>query len=505
MVHGGPALAFEALYYGDRLQVVNPSGDVGVVTLWTPVRVAAEWLARHGIALAPEDSRIAVIGTLYGDGLPQMVRNLLWNPQITTLLVFGQDLSDSAADLIGLLTLGAEPVFHFDQPRRRICGRERHLDPDFPLEPLVGQYRIVRLGKLSEPATEAGVRALFADLPARAAPTRGRIAAPLPAYIPVWFPSEPRAHTIVRRRPLDAFEEVVCRILRFGVPGIASTTKRRLELQNLKVVVGEPVEDADEHLRPYGFSLAEFTRYQLEILSGAVPETLAYTYGSRLRTYWRDGEGQAVDTLEVAAARLRTDATDRGAYISLWDSGRDLPKEGGVPCLVSLFFRVFQGRLTLTATFRTHNTMSAWLKNVYGLIAIQRLVAERAGGLPIGPITVFSHSISIDPESVDRLALARAIAGAKPDDLELDRATGKRELREDPCGYFTFTLDEAAGELVADLRAGGETLTRYRGRSAYEVERQIARDSAISDLGHALYVGRQLGLLEAQLRGRERG
>ena len=70
--------------------------------------------------------------------------------------------------------------------------------------------------------------------------------------------------------------------------------------------------------------------------------------------------------------------------MALWDTARDLTVKEGRPCLGSLFFRRFEGKLTLSATFRTHNAMDAWLLNVYGLMAVQNWVAERVGFLP-GP------------------------------------------------------------------------------------------------------------------------
>lgn len=497
-------LAFEALYFPERLSIVNPTGDVGVATLWTPTDTARDFLRRLGVDLDPSSSRVAVVANLYGDGLPQMIRNLLWNPQIRHLLVFGQDMSGSARELECLLTKGVEPAERMGQQRYRIVGTERYLDMQFDPALLAGRYNVACFGKPSLDETKDGITAFFATLPPVQAPDRQRVEAPLPSFKPVYFPSEPRAHTVVRRRPLDAWEEVVFRIMRFGIPSVASGTKQRLELQNLKVVVTEPVPDADDHLRPYGFSLAEFAAYQQNLLNGDLPETLAYSYGNRLRGYWRTPDGTVVDTLTVAAEKLAADPTSRGAYMSLWDPSYDMvaPDSQSTPCLVSLFFRVFQGRLTLSATFRAHNTMSAWLKNLYGLMAVQRFVAERANDLPLGAITVVSHSISVDPGSTERFDLAQQIKDAKKDDLELDRASGKRDLREDPNGYFTFTIDEETAEIVADLKAGGETLTRYRGRTAQEIEAQIARDDAISELSHALYVGRQLAIHEARLKAK---
>lgn len=498
------SFTFEALYFSERLKVVNPAGDIGVATLWTPTDTAMGFLQRLGIDLAPKTSRVAIVANLYGDGLPQMIRNLLWNPQIRHLLVFGQDMSGSAAEIESLLTKGVEPAERMGQQRYRIIGTERYLDTQFDPALLVGHYSIACFGKPSLNETKEGVTAFFAGLPPVQPSVRDRVEAPLPSFKPKYFPSEPRAHTIVRRRPLDAWEEVVFRVMRYGIPSIASGTKQRLELQNLKVVVTEPLPDADEHLRTYGFSRAEFSAYQQNLLNGELPETLAYSYGNRLRGYWRGANGTVIDTLQVAVDKLSADPTTRGAYITLWDPSFDLvaPDAQSTPCLVSLFFRVFQGRLTLSATFRAHNTMSAWLKNLYGLMAVQQLVSERAGNIPLGAITVVSHSISIDPGATERFDLAQQIKDAKKDDLELDRASGKRELREDPHGYFTFTIDDETAEIVADLKAGGETLARYRGRTAQDIESQIARDEAISELSHALYVGRQLAIHEARLKAK---
>ncbi|VBB68801.1 Thymidylate synthase [invertebrate metagenome] len=496
------SFAFEPCYFADRLRVVNPHSDVGIATLWTPVRAVMDVLRRAGIDLDPASSRIAVLGNLYGDGLPQLIRNLLWNPQICHVLILGQNLSRSAEELANLLTLGVEKAERLGQSCFRIRGTERCLDTAFDPTLLIGQVRPVVLGKLSAPETTTAVRAFFATLPPSELARRKRVHAPLPVYQPVYFPSEPRAHTIVRQRPLWAWKDVVRRVLRFGVP-VLIPNGRRLELQNLKVVVTEPVEDDVAALHAVGFTLADLRAYQAEILSGEQPVEVSYTYGNRLRSYWH------LDLIEAASARLAAEPNSRGVFLSLWNPTTDLGVghvATSTPCLVTLFFRLFQDVLTLTATFRAHNVMSAWLRNLYGLMAIQTEVARQAGGLPHGPITVVSHSITIDPEATERLDLAKQILTAETErssQNEVDDTTGKRMLQEDPNGYFTFTVDQEAGEVIAVHKVGGETLTQYRGRTAVAIESQIARDGAISDIGHALYVGRQLALMERQVLRRQ--
>jgi thymidylate synthase len=173
--------------------------------------------------------------------------------------------------------------------------------------------------------------------------------------------------------------------------------------------------------------------------------------------------------------------------VALWDTGRDLTVPEGRPCLVSLFFRRFGGKLTLSATFRTHNAMDAWLLNLYGLMAIQGWVAERVG-LPAGAIVVVSHSLGLDPKELDRALL---IIGKRPFKVQMD-----------PMGYFRVTLD--GKEILVEHRFEDVTLKEYRGRKAVRLQHEIARDLALSDVNHAMYLGRQLARAEAALReGRE--
>ena len=177
--------------------------------------------------------------------------------------------------------------------------------------------------------------------------------------------------------------------------------------------------------------------------------------------------------------RLQTDPEDRKAYLTLWDNRRDLKVPKGQPCFVSLFCRRYDEQLTLSATFRTHNALDAWLPNVYGLMAVQQFLTSQLD-LPPGPITVVSHSISIDRKELDR-ALAMLSHRAFV-------------IREDPCGYFRLSLDE--GEILVEHRYGDVTLKEYRDKKAVRLQHQLARDLALSDLNHAIYLGRQLARAE---------
>jgi thymidylate synthase len=487
-------MQFEPLYYSERLNLVNLTGDVGVVTLWSQVKQVRKLFEDLGVDLNPETSRVAVMANLYGNGLPQMLRNLLWNPQIKYLLLLGHDLSGSREELTSFFTQGLEVVDYLGSPAWKIIGTKRIIDGEATPDTFLQKVSIASFGTLSDPATKDGVTAYFESLPSQEECRLERQNVPIPEATVNRFPSEPRSHDILRDRPLEAWEELIFRLVRFGHRNKLKKGER-IELQNVKVVVSQPVEEPESWLAQYGFSLAHFREYQQRILDPNKPEDLSYTYGNRLRGYFRHN-GEVVDSLCIAVQRLRADPETRHAYIALWDNARDLPEGHSCPCFVTAFFRKFEGKLTLTATFRSHNAMDAWLENVYGLIAIQRFVAESAEMEP-GPLTVISHSISIDPAHLEK---AQSVAKAKKTHDVVDRETGKHELRFDPNGIFTVTVDRDTGELVAQHAFEGMVIGEYRGKSSEEVESQLARDVALSDVAHALYLGRELARKEALLK-----
>ncbi len=484
-------MEFIPLHFGDRLTVINPQGTIGVVTLWSKADYVIARFRQAGVDLDPATSPIAVFGTLYGNGLREMLRNLLYNPQIRVLLICGHDRSGSREELTNFFELGLEPVVstvvHYRSPEpgitvapARIRQTRRIMDDLVRPDQFLNHPQIVWLGDPQEEATVARIEEFFAAYRPLAIPVPDRIEIPLPEVELQYFPSNPRAHLVVQDTPLAAWREMLFLVTRFG-QRVTLKKGDRLELQHVKVVMEKPRFEGEEQLRAANLAPERLRRYQEEILQGEKRPDETYNYGHRLRAYF------GLDALAACADRLKKDPEDRKSYVSLWDTSRDLTAKEGRPCLVSLFFRKFEGKLTLSAAFRTHNAMDAWLLNVYGLMAIQAWVAERAG-LPTGAIVVISHSLGLDPKELDR---ALMIIGKRP-----------FKVRLDPMGYFRVTLDE--GEIIVEHRFEDVTLKEYRGQTAVSLQHQIARDVALSDINHAIYLGRQLAKAEMALKdGRE--
>lgn len=487
---------FKPLYYADRLRVVNPSGNVGVVTLWSRVDAVYEVLSGRGVDFSPETSKVAVIANLYGNGLPHMLRNMLYNPQINTLIVLGKNLSGSREWLINFFEHGLEEVEFLGTKSFQIRGTNRIVDEEikpeyFGRKPIFGVF-----GEISDPKTQEGVLEFLKEVPSPSDSFERRDPPPIPEPALTRFPTNALMQLIGRPSPTEAWKELVFRLYRFGhrnKVAKSSGLEERIELLNVHVVVENPVEEPEDILEEAGFSLAKFREYQQRILDPVRPQDLGYTYGWLLRTGM---EAEAVDSLEIIVERLKRDPESRHAYATLWNNYRHLPSGKGCPCFVTAFFRRFEGKLTLTATFRAHNALDAWLENFYGLMAIQKFVAQGCE-MEVGPITVISHSISLDPAGTDK---ARQIAELKKSDWVLNLALRKLELPLDPNGEFTVTVDREAGEIVVEHSFKGMSLGQYRGKSAEELERRIVRDCSISLVSHALYIGREIARAEEALK-----
>lgn len=473
-------MEFIPLHFASKLRVVNPLGRVGIITLWSKVEFIEHTLSDLDIDLSPDSSKIAVIGNLFGNGIPHLLRNLLYNPQIRYLIICGANKSGSAEDIIAFFKQGLEKSVLLGDEVTRIKGRSRIIDDLVTPEHFEIVPRIVHVGELRDKVSREN---LYKSLQAfnLGEPVIGeRIEIELPEVSITNYPGEPRNHNIVKDSPLEAWRELIFRLVRFG--HLTHLRKGdRQELQNVRVVVRNPIPDDENSLSLYNFSLIELIQYQHDMLLGPLPPDHSYTYGNRIREYF------GYDALNKFAERLKNNPQDRDCYLALWDSHKDLDSDDA-PCLVSLFFRVFDEKLTLTATYRTHNALDAWLKNVYGLMKAQEIVCEESGIEP-GPITIISHSISIDPAKYDA---AQRVANSKGFELEMDA-----------CGQFMVSVED--GEIVVrHLDDNGVELHVYRSAKAERIQHELNRDCAIGDLNHAMYIGRQLARAEICLKNGEK-
>ncbi len=487
---------FKPLYYEDQLEIVNPLGFVAIVTLWSSVGWVADRLRELNAHLSTEDSPVAVIGNLRGNGFPHFLRNLAYNPQIRILAVCGKNRSHTQEDLVayfqdGLIEMEGDSPYILEGetvPAYRITGRKRMIDGLLKPGDIVRVPEIVCLGNLKEETSRKKAKDFFSEIFRTKMPVSDELSGnisrkniPLPKVHIVNNPCNPRAFTILSEDVVTAWEELIFVLYRFGREVRLPKGKRK-ELQNIKVVVENPVSEPDPALEKYWFSVDDINRYRHDMINDTDAVDVSYTYAQRMRTYF------GIDALEMVSKRLTENREDRKCYISLWDTGVDLSGKK-TPCLTALYFRLFENRLTLSAAYRTHNALDAWIYNFYGLKAALDFVSLRTGHKP-GAITVVSQSISLD---MDESAMARAAL--------LAEKSGGPKAKSDPHGNLCVSVDRSQGEIVVQhMTRDGLLIREYRGKKAVGLQRYLARDLAVSTIHHAMYVGRQLEKAELSLR-----
>lgn len=279
---------FEPLYYRERVHLVNPYGDVGILTLWSELSSVRNHLeAAARAVLDPDHSRVAAIASLYGDGMYAMFCNILYNPQIRHLVALGQDRGlPTCREIEAFLEDGLEDTVMLGTRMRRIIGTDRV----FPAHEAFDERRLRDalsfryLGRLG-PGLSSSLRSYLDAMPRSGEPPQTRVRVEMEMSVGdnySYRPSEVTAHQVVRAQPLQCWKELVVRVIRFGRP-VPVGSDQRLELLNVKAVITAPAEKPADTLAAYGFSLAGFRRYQETMLKPDPPEgDLAYTCGHRL-------------------------------------------------------------------------------------------------------------------------------------------------------------------------------------------------------------------------------
>ncbi len=482
-------MQFIPLYYQDRIQILHNTGHIGILTLWTPVPKALSFLQN---IINLDNPNILAISNFYGQGLHKLLRNLLYNPQITHLLIFGQDLSNSKQELLNFFQLGLENTTFLGQNMTKIINTNKFLDDKV----LPNQLNITvqQANKISDPNTKNTIQKFFQNLPNHFQHHNHRINTPLAITEIKSFPSNPLNHSISRNTQLQAYVELLFIIHKFGIPKNIPTKGKKYELQNLKVTINQPQDEDPKLLQFFQAEHKLFKIYQQSFLSPNL-NNQPYTYGNRINQFFN------INSLNTVINRLNQNNDDRHCFISLWHNQSDLTRKHHRPCLVSLYFKTLNNKLNLTASFRTHNAGNAWLQNAYGMLGLLQHVSNHTN-IKIGSLTIFSHSISLSEDALNLVKIAQSLRNDDNDQqlyIDNNQIKNKRLFTPDPNGNFTFTIDYQNKQVVAEHSLNGITLKQYKAHNFQSMTNQLLRDKTVSNLHHAFYIAQQLTKLFQQL------
>lgn len=129
------------------------------------------------------------------------------------------------------------------------------------------------------------------------------------------------------------------------------------------------------------------------------------TYALRLIEPRVDAKGRRYSPLAALVEKIKARPEYRAAHelnlgvreedIEIYDPGRDRLRPYGGPCLSHLSFKVYDGKVRLNATYRSHYYVQRLLGNLIGLARLQFFVANESG-LQVGPLTINSTFARLD-------------------------------------------------------------------------------------------------------------
>lgn len=478
-------MSIELLYPSKGVHVLNPKGTIAICTLWSP--------PENIINVLNHNSPVGIVGGLYGGGINILLRNLLYNPQIDTLWVFGKELGHGSKYLRAYFNNELVQCSSDIQKYRNLTTGEiveyskDYIDTDcgkYLLDPFILPYKFMDRNfsfKIITTKTITDILLLFEALN-RYKPKDNihvkRVVSPELVAVSDTAPSNIAGHTVVQESILTAWQEVLFKLNKFGVMRELSNGKLRKELLNMKVVFdASSIENVtDLGLKSFNLTREELKQYTDSLMSPEIDEGQTYSYGNRITNHF-DNQ----DNLQKVIHELMLPGDRRRCYITLWDNTRDITSTSSRPCMVSLFFRKIDDKLHLTVNFRSHNGALAWIKNACGLSLLLKRVCRKSE-LKMGLLTIISHSISLDPNSIGQIS----------DQIE-EYLHDHPRIKLDPYGYIKITTD-VDKKLIHAYHFDHENveLAHYEGCTPQEVQHLLYINQCISDIGHAMYIGTQL-------------
>ncbi len=472
--------------FKDTLLVLgNPKSQVAVCTLWTKKELVAEKL---------DLDKVAVIGNLYSPkkGISFLIRNILANPIIRYLIVCGLDNSGSGQALIDLFNNGFEKINgeKGDIKHWRIKSTvENRLDKEISEAALKFFCKGVKILDFRKIKDFGKIKEAIGKLDQKLKPF-----IPQPLFFPEpskeavnIFPSEASAHVVRGEKIAEVWLKIMDEILRFGIVDQSSYQNQQKEIVDLvSVVTGE---DPDNLYVPEWLpnNKDHLKNYLPTILTSVCPVGAAYTYGSRMRSYF------GVDQVQKVIDEIIHEKYTRRATISLLDPKVDAGAKSP-PCLNHCWFRVQANKLYLIATIRSNDMHEAWPENAFGLRMLQDLVhkevIKKYPEVKLGDMVVHSLSAHMYDDAWEE---ARQV-------VEKHYATNVKHPRNTYDLRGNFMIKAESGEIIVEHYSSDENLLgTYKGKKAMAIYLQMSRNNAISVIAHALYLGTELQKAETAL------
>ena len=416
-----------------RMVIRNQEGDIGLCVLWNLLDEVTPQLPQ------PEEfPRLSTAGNLRTPlGISWLLRGLGELPYVTTVVVWGSDLTRTGEALFTLWDEGAE---------------NGHRVPQFGwrLDPLVDRDSIDRFRREVNLVDARSVPLddlawFLRELPRRDLVRRGVIFPPVKLPERATFPSRGGFVQLFASDPADGWIQVQRLLTRCGSERQTRKGERLDHLFDVKVVMPVPVEEVIGP--PFDFSPADFEAYYTDFISpDPPPPGIDYRYGQRMQN-WRNH-----DQLEEVIARLRKSPDTKRATVVFLDP-TDLEELEDAPCLALGTFCIQDGVLSSSWVIRSNDMYSGWPFNILSLLRVHRLVAEGVGVSPLGHASFLSQNAQIYEHHLPAVEENLAKWGSVPEDFGPEYC-----FDPDPAGNFIFEVVDGQVRMTMTNPEGDQVL-----------------------------------------------
>jgi len=466
------------ILYENILRVGDPDHSVGVVTLWTERDVIKDSLDKKDYA---------AIGNLYSPaGINHMMRNILANPSIRHLIMWGADMSGSGSSLRNFFEKGIDSDY-------KIIDAAGQIEPEIPLRAVESFRNNVELIDMRGRSKDEVIKAVKKFKKEQPFSDKAEIFPASEKKIVSW-PSEQVSFRIESTQVARLWLKVLNMVTKYGRVKSTryATTNELKELLNLNAIVTE--EDPENEYFPeyLPFTIQELKAYYPEWLTARRIPGMAYNYGDRMRNM--DG----INQIEEIKKLLQSRPDSKKMIASLYNVKVDwaAANTGDTPCITQIICGVQDKKLFMTVHVRSQDMFHGWPRNMFAARKLQKEIADSAG-YPLGKLTMITHSAHMYS---DDWTTAQEILD-KYYIKETAVYKSRFHFQEDPRGNWLVELDWENKLIIARLMTTDMSteLAQFHGKTAKEVIKQIAEWELLSMSSHALDLGAELQKAEIAL------
>ena len=451
------------LEFTDQIIVKNKDSNVAIITLWTKKEKILEKLT----------SDYAIVGQLYSadEGVNALLRNLLANKAITNLIIIGADLSKSGQSLSKFFENGINK-------NHQIIGLENiTIDKEIPIEIIDALRKNVKLHDLREIKDFSELNDFILSLGKSKSWGKPDIFPKKELAPPQTYPSE-KSGFIIRSNNIDnAWIQILDYVINFGVIKKSQYSEDQKEIIALTTVIEDEDPENPKITHCFDFNSSDLESYYPQVLSANKIEGVEYTYGQRLRNY------KGVDQIDKIISKLQKTAHTRRAIAFTWDVETDYDNEKS-PCLNMVHCIIQEGKLFMTAYFRSNDMYNAWPKNAFALRKLQKLIVDEVG-VTLGSLITISNSAHIYKSSWKK---AKAV---------IDNFKIPLKRIGDPRGNLIIRVQDSEIYVLRES-PDGKRLSEIKGKTAFELYPKLVE--LVSEKSHAFYLGTELQKAEMAIK-----